>query len=574
MTDAADILNALDIPAAVVDAAGAVTANAAFDAAGGAAALAVRPGETLRTGFDAAALAWTAKALPGGARLISGRAAGGGRDRFLAALSHELRTPLNGVLGMAGLLEATPLAAEQRVYVAAVRDSGEHLLGMVNDVLDLAKLDAGKLVLETAPVEIDGLLQSVCELLSPRAHAKGLEIAWSAPGGSPPVMADDGRLRQILFNLAGNAVKFTERGGVILGVEAAGAANGRSRLRFTVRDTGPGVPEAAREEIFEEFGHADPRHGARLDSTGLGLAIVRRLAAAFAGRVGVDSAPGQGSQFWFEAEFDLAGTPRTGPSLKGVTVAVASPSAIVREALALQVAAAGGQVLACETAEAAEAAPAGAVVLIDHACAGPRRLVRPLADRPCLILLAPEERTRIGRYRAKGFAGYLIKPLRQASVAARVLAVLDGAAAAPHDERAAAARPLGLRVLLAEDNPINALLARTLLEREGCSVERAADGAEAVAAAGRSAFDLILMDVRMPGMDGLTAARTLRTQGVAAPIIALTADAFEEDRRACLAAGMNDFLTKPLDRGALKAVIARASAAATSPPAARRAQSA
>ena len=203
------------------------------------------------------------------------------------------------------------------------------------------------------------------------------------------------------------------------------------------------------------------------------------------------------------------------------------------------------------------AAPAGAVVLIDHAFAGPRRLVRPLADRPCLILLAPEERARIGRYRAKGFAGYLIKPLRQASVAARVLAVLDGAAAAPHDERAAAARPLGLRVLLAEDNPINALLARTLLEREGCKVDRVADGEQAVAAASAAAYDLILMDLRMPGLSGVEASKALRGRGVATPIAALTADAFDEDKRACLAAGMDDFLVKPLTQEALRAALTR-----------------
>jgi len=474
----------------------------------------------------------------------------------LAALSHEFRTPLNGVLGMARLLEGTRLTAEQRTYVAALRQSGDHLLSLVNDVLDLAKLDAGKLTLNPARIELDELLQHTAELLSPRASAKGLEIAWAVPQGAPPVIADAGRLKQVLFNLAGNAIKFTEAGGVLLGAEASEAECGRVRVRLTVADTGPGIPKARQSKIFEAFAH----DSARADGAGLGLAIVQRLAAAHDGEVGVKSAPGDGALFWFEALFEAAGGANRRRPLRGLTVTIASPSSVVRESTARQVRAGGGKAVACLTLEEAEARSLpGEVVLIDHALIRDKRL-KPLPGRPCLILLHPEERGRIGRSRAAGFSGYLIKPLRQRSLSDRVLDALGKAVrvAPASDERASKEAAHGARVLLVEDNPINALLASKLLEREGCSVERAGTAEQAMIAAAQSRYDLILMDRRLPGVDGLTATRRLRATGVKAPIVALTADAFEEDRAACLAAGMDDFLTKPLDPLALRGILARA----------------
>ena len=525
---------------------------------------------------------WALVALPDGARLLTGQAVSGAaseRERYLASLSHELRTPLNGVLGMAGLLAETRLAADQRSYLAAVRDCGEHLLGLVNDILDLARLDAGQLTLHPAPVQVSRLLQSTAELLSPRAQAKGLEIGWSVPAGLPVVLADEGRLRQILFNLAGNAVKFTETGGVLLGVEArpSGAGNGLERvtLRFLVTDTGPGVPEAERERIFDVFAQASAEHGARVDSTGLGLAIVRRLAAAHGGRAGVETPAEGGARFWFEAEFAVDAAQPAERPLADQAVTVISPNPIVREAARGLVRAAGGGVLtaASLSSPALAAIPPGAVVLLDHALsqsAGARpdgkrgRLLKPVAGHPSVILLAPEDRASVSRYRAAGFAGYLIKPLRDVSLVERVLAALDGAVAvagAAPDERAAAQAAPGARVLLAEDNPINALLARSLLEREGCAVDRVSHGAEALAAVAASAYDLILMDLRMPGMDGRQATEALRARGCRTPIVALTADAFEEDRRACLKAGMDDFLTKPLKQADLQAMLRRWTAA-------------
>ncbi|MDO9334762.1 MAG: response regulator [Caulobacter sp.] len=487
----------------------------------------------------------------------------------LATLSHEFRTPLNGVLGMARLLDGTALSPEQRDYVKALKESGDHLLGLINDVLDLARLGAGKLELQPAPMEVESLLRQTAELMSPRAHEKGIEVAWAAAPGLGTVLGDEGRLRQVLLNFAGNAVKFTDKGGVLIAAEPEGPG----RIRFTVTDNGPGVPDDAKGRIFEPFTHADPSHGgSALGGAGLGLAIVQLLAEAHCAHVGVEDAPesvmgGGGARFWFSADFASVGEPAIDTSLAGCTVVIASPNPAVRAAAARQVEACGGTaVSAAGVAGAVSKAPAGAVLLIDHSLLKSRRGLKPPAGHEAIVLLRPDERDRIEPCRAAGFAGYLIKPLRRASLAARVLAAAHGSkdgmaqpveTASSEDERIAPAAAPGARVLLAEDNPINAFLARTLLEREGAVVDRAASGEETLAAMEAGRYDLILMDVRMPGLSGIDAAKALRARGVSTPIVALTADAFEDDRRACLAAGMDDFLVKPLTADALRAALAR-----------------
>jgi len=480
----------------------------------------------------------------------------------LASLSHEFRTPLNGVLGMARLLEGTRLTQEQKAYVAALRESGEHLLGLVNDVLDFARLGADKIELQPATFEVEGLLRSVCELMSPRAREKGLEIAWAAPAGIGQAFADEGRLRQILLNFAGNAVKFTATGGVLVTV----AANG-PRLRFTVEDTGPGVTEAAREKIFEAFEMADPFHDVQLGGAGLGLAIARKLALAMHGQVGVETAPSGGAAFWFEAAFErLPVTPEF--VLKGRAVALASANPILAASARRQIEAAGGKpTVAADVATLTAQAGGDDIMLLDHALAtGGKVLPRP-RGRTAIVLLAPEDRGLINRYRAAGYAGYLIKPLRRGSLAERVLAAAGvtseaGRVEAPEDDRVAPAAAPGARVLLVEDNPINALLARTLLTREGCSVDQAGGGQEALAALAVGEYDLILMDMRMPGLSGLETTERARILGVTTPVVALTANAFEEDRHACLAAGMDDFLVKPLSLDALRGALAKWAGAA------------
>jgi CheY-like chemotaxis protein len=467
----------------------------------------------------------------------------------LASLSHEFRTPLNGVLGMARLLEGTRLTDEQRAYVSALRESGEHLLGLVNDVLDFARLGADKIELHPTRFEVESLLRSVCELLSPRAHEKGLEIAWAAPAGIGAMVADEGRLRQILLNFAGNAIKFTSEGGVLVT-----AAETPAGLRFTVEDSGPGVSEQAREKIFDAFEQADPLRDVQLGGAGLGLAIARKLASAMEGAVGVETAGLGGAAFWFEARFDRAAGEAERP-LARRTVAIASASPITAEAARRQVEAAGGKAVTAPTLAAALAASRSAdVILVDRALAGDAAP----AGRTALVLLTPEERGEIETHRAAGYAGYLIKPLRRTSVADRVLAARRKAdQAAAVDDRIAPAVAPGRRVLLVEDNPINALLARTLLTREGCGVDQAGGGEEALAALAVGEYDLILMDMRMPGISGLEATRRVRALGVKTPVVALTANAFEEDRHACLAAGMDDFLVKPLTPDALRAALAR-----------------
>ena len=477
----------------------------------------------------------------------------------LGTLSHEFRTPLNGVLGMARLLEGTRLTAEQRAYVTALKQSGDHLLSLVNDVLDFTRLGAGGLDLHIAPVDPPTLLRQVAELMSPRAHEKGLEIAWACAPELGPFLADEGRLRQVLLNFAGNAIKFTTEGGVLLLAERTE----QGLVRLSVQDTGPGVAPASRAKIFRPFVQMEAAHGSQLGGAGLGLAVVARLAQAMDSTVGVTGAAGGGADFFFEGRFAAVDQPATARELTGLAVGVASPNAVIRAAAARQIEASGGRAVQAANSETLLAlAPADAVLLIDERLSDGEGPVQAPAGRAAIIMLAPEERALIESRRALGFCGYLIKPLRRVSLAERVLAALgSGPTAAsdnaPEDDRIAPSAAKGARVLLAEDNPINAMLARILLEREGAEVERVTTGQEALAALAVGSFDLVLMDLRMPGLDGAAATRALRAKGITTPVVALTADAFEDDRRACLAAGMDDFLVKPLTPDTLRSALLR-----------------
>jgi CheY-like chemotaxis protein len=350
-------------------------------------------------------------------------------------------------------------------------------------------------------------------------------------------------------------VKFVERGGVLVLAQKSDAG----AIRFTVSDTGPGVPQGERAHIFEAFAQGESGLGGRHVGAGLGLAIAKRLADGMGGRLGVGGVEGSGADFWFEAELPEVDAQIAGSPLAGRTVAVVSPSAIVREAAARQIEASGGRAVRAESQE--QALPLTGdkdVVLVDHVNGSDP--VQAPEGRASVILLRPEERGLIAPYRAAGFGGYLIKPLRRASLVERV--TLAGKASASDDDRIArrvrhAPSAGGVKVLLAEDNPINAMLARTLLRREGAEVEHVEDGERALLALVAGGYDLVLMDVRMPGVGGLEATRSLRARGVNTPVVALTANAFEDDRRACLEAGMDDFLVKPLSPEALRAALAR-----------------
>ena len=496
------------------------------------------------------------------------------RAHGLATLSHEIRTPLNGVLGMANLLAETPLDETQRAYLSALRTSGEHLLGLVNDVLDLAKLESGLIDLQLRPLALEDLFQGVTELLATRAHEAGLDIAWAVDRDAPTILADAGRLKQVLFNLAGNAVKMTAArgcgGGVLIAGRVRPAGGRRVRLRLSVRDTGPGVPDDVAARLFEEFYQAE--EGAAAGGAGLGLAIVRRIAAAMDAEVGIvnhriDADSYWGAEFWIEAEFDIAepgALTRRGKSgpLSGRTIAVISSSPVVREAALAQIRASGARAVLASGFEALD--PCYDAVLVDPGARAPSRAVRPPKGVAAFILLTAEGRDQIEPYRKAGYQGYLIKPLRRASIISRLHAVLgvqpDPEVLSPMIEDERGGRPKatsGLRILLAEDNAVNALLAKALLKRLGCVVTHADTGDSALAAASTETFDLVLMDVRMPVLDGMEVTRRLRAKGFSSPIIAVTANAFEDDRAACLAAGMDEFLTKPIQPVALNALIAK-----------------
>lgn len=525
---------------------------------------------------------WRERRLPDGRRIASARdvtariAAAAGADRaktsLFATLTHELRTPLNGVLGMAGLLDRTSLDASQKEFVTALRRSGEHLLDLITEILDFSRIEAGRIVLDDAPFSPEAVLQDVAELLSTKAFEKRLDVCVRvAPGVPDTLRGDAGRLRQVLFNLVGNAVKFTEAGGVAMTMTALGGG----RYAIAVRDTGPGVPEDKQALIFEEFAQADVSHARLHGGAGLGLAIVRKLIGTMGGSVSVSSRVGQGATFTVEAPFAAMEAARDVRPLKGVRAHVISANAV----------------LATETiatlmdlgAEAFRADPGARgvdsdVILLDHAPGSTPPLRLP-QSAPVIVMAPQEERQVVAAYQARGASHYLLKPLRRRSLLEQVRAAVSRApltAASVADEREADfAREgalTGLRVLVADDNPINALLARTLLSRAGASVQVVSDGEAAMKAVlGSSApFDLAFLDVRMPVMDGLAAARAIRAgagEAARTPLIALTADSFDEDRKAAMAAGMDDFITKPIDLDRLVRTTLRfARTPETSPP--------
>jgi CheY-like chemotaxis protein len=482
------------------------------------------------------------------------------KTMLFATLSHEIRTPLNGILGMAGLLGMSDLTHAQRSWLEAVTDSGQHLLGLLNDILDYAKLESGKIELETLVFNPAKTVQSVAELCSPRAHEKGLEIAVVIGANVPhEVEGDDGRLRQIILNLVSNAVKFTPSGGVLIRLTAPKAG----RLCIAVEDTGIGIPEDKATAVFEEFQQADSSHTRRFGGTGLGLAIVKKLATAMGGVITLGPRAGGGSVFCADIAFEtITPTLTDVRRLSGRTVAIASPSSFLAQAVGLALEGEGAIVKHVASPKAAKGTCA---ILLDHEMSENGGAAWIKTGVPLVALIPQEKRDLIETYRADGAAGYLIKPLRQESLIERVALAagdtIDARPIAANDERAnAAPKNLGIRVLLAEDNPVNALLAKSLLARNGCHVDTVGNGQEAVAALDAAPYDLVLMDMHMPVMDGFEATRAIRAKfGRVAqtPIIALTAAAMEEDRRACKAAGMNDFITKPLDPDMLSSVLER-----------------
>ncbi len=494
------------------------------------------------------------------------------KSRFLATVSHEFRTPLNGILGMSDLLEDTGLDPEQSTYVRALKTSGEALLALVDEILDFAKVEAGRLELASEPFDLAELVEAAAELMAPRAQAKGIELAaLVAPGLPGQIVGDRARLRQILLNLLGNAVKFTASGGVGIRV---GQSEGR--LAISVQDTGPGIPASRIEAIFGEFEQADADGAQRHGGTGLGLAIVRRLVTLMGGTVEAKSRPGHGATF----SVTLPLVPAPGataiqpPDWSGRQMLVVSPAPFCGRFLTEAIEATGARAtLAAGIDEArsrlSDSDPAGAI-LIDQAIGAAEAGMLAAEGEAAgfgqrIIVLSPQDRRQSGPPRAAGFTGFLVKPVRARSLYER-LSLRPVGTSAKHTgavREVVAPGSMRLTVLVAEDNEINALLATRTLERLGCRPVWARDGREALQLLEASldgtgaAFDLALLDIRMPALDGLACARAFRAAERAhggdrhLPLVAVSANVAAPDRAAALEAGMDDCLPKPLERTAL-----------------------
>jgi PAS domain S-box-containing protein len=517
------------------------------------------------------------------------------KDEFVSMVSHELRTPMNGVIGMTSLLLATELTPRQRQYVEAIQHSGEALLTIINDILDLSKIAAGKLELEQIPLDIRAVVESTISLLAATADRKGLELVAIVHREVPAaLLGDPVRLRQVLTNLVDNAIKFTERGEVIVRARLAETTPEAAVVRFEVADTGIGIPPEALPHLFEPFRQADSSTTRRYGGTGLGLAICQRLVQLMGGEIGVESTPGQGSTFWFTARLQRVAAgpaPDVPAALASLRVLIVDPvpasRAHLQELLTMwhvPSACASDPAEALSTLRAAAAAgtPFG-VALIDERLphSGAVALARQLAAEPALaptwpVLVAGLAGASEAAHQAV-FRAVLTRPVRQS----QLLDALLDALPSPHAEPATAAAATavlappsdGARILVVEDSRVNQEVTVGLLELLGYTADVAANGREAIDAVLRGNYALVLMDCQMPVLDGYTATEEIRRRegaGRHTPIIGVTANAMAGDRERCLAAGMDDYIAKPFRRDELAAVLARwlpAPTATAAPPA-------
>jgi signal transduction histidine kinase/CheY-like chemotaxis protein len=488
--------------------------------------------------------------------------------QFLATMSHEMRTPLNGILGMADLLQGTGLDPNQANFANHIKQSGVALLDLINAILDYAKLDTGQATLRVETFEPTKLIEGIVEILGPKAEQKGLEVAAVVDPGMPAKLEGDAsKLRQMLTNLLANAVKFTERGGVIVRARTDLGESGNCQLLIDVEDTGIGIPQTLLPNIFDAYSRADTVEKHKIEGTGLGLAIVKQLVRKMGGEIMVRSTEDQGSVFGLRVPLKVVEEGvRSGPVVGDERVVVVTKNHVLARALREQLAFAGVEdpALFDNLAAAREVLKASRPTLLicDHTCTDENRDEPKLASR-AIALLTPTARHAFEKMRAQGFEAYMTKPIRLRTFR-RVLAGEDLSITLRElEQKEMATKALAdcppLDILLAEDNEINAILARAVIERGGHSLTVVGDGAAAIEAARLKPYDVILMDMHMPKKSGLEAAKAIRASEVSrrVPIIALTANALQEDQDACFEAGMDDFLSKPFEPDTLLGMVAR-----------------